>query len=254
MASSVPWSRDQRLVAFRLYCRTPFGRLHQHNPEIIELASAIGRTPSAVAMKTCNFASLDPMQQAKGVVGLGNVSSQDEALWIEFEADAEAVAAEAEAAYARLTGHDAPPLETELVLPKGLTEIKRVVRTRRVQPFFRAAVLASYDFRCALSDVAVPELLNASHIIPWKTNIGRRADPRNGIALNVLYDRAFDRGMIAFDETLRVVIAPFLKSMNPPVFHRQALLELEGRQLRLPFRFAPDPIALAHHREHVFRG
>ena len=51
-------------MAFRLYCRTPFGKLHQHNPEIVALARALGRTASAVGMKACNFASLDPAQRA----------------------------------------------------------------------------------------------------------------------------------------------------------------------------------------------
>ena len=52
----------------------------------------------------------------------------------------------------------------------------------------------------------VPELLNASHIIPWSKDIARRADPCNGIALNALYDRAFDRGLITFDESFRQVL------------------------------------------------
>ena len=51
---------DELLLTLHLYCRTPFGKLHQTNPEIIKLAQIIGRTPSAVAMKACNFASLDP--------------------------------------------------------------------------------------------------------------------------------------------------------------------------------------------------
>jgi hypothetical protein len=252
MPSRIPWSRDQLLVAFRLYCRTPFGKLHQHNPEIIELSRLLGRTPSAVGMKACNFASLDPVQHARNIAALGNVSQADRDLWAAFEQNAEAVAAEAEAAYARLTGRDAPPLETELDLPEGPTEVARTVRTRRVQAFFRAAVLASYESRCALSDIAVPELLNASHIIPWSENPARRADPRNGIALNVLYDRAFDRGLITFDESLRVVVSRRLKTSDPPILQRQALLDIEGKALRLPYRFAPDPAAMAHHREHVF--
>ena len=59
------WTRDELLVAFNLYCKTPFGRLHQRNPEIIRLASALGRTPSALAMKLVNFASLDPASATK---------------------------------------------------------------------------------------------------------------------------------------------------------------------------------------------
>ncbi len=263
MPTRIRWSHDQLLVTFRLYCRTPFGKLHRHNPEIIELAGALGRTPSAVAMKACNFASLDPVQRARNISALGNVSISDRELWDAFRANPEAVAAEAEAAYERLSlalegrgslrcsGVRVTPAP-ELDLPDGPTEIARTVRARRVQSFFRAAVLASYEYRCALSGVAVQELLNASHIIPWSDDVGRRADPRNGIALNALYDRAFDRGLITFDECLRVVLSPRLQAIDPPIFHRQTLLDLSGRDLRPPHRFAPDPAALAYHRQHVF--
>jgi predicted restriction endonuclease len=121
-----------------------------------------------------------------------------------------------------------------------------------VQSFFRDAVLVSYGNRCALSDIAVPDLLNASHIVPWKASVERRADPRNGIALNALYDRAFDRGLITFDESLRVVLSRRLGNGGAPGLYREALLSLHGRRLRLPSRFAPDPDAIAYHREHVF--
>jgi hypothetical protein len=72
------------LIAFRLYCRTQFGRLHYRNPAIIELAPLLARTPSAVAMKACNFASLDPVQRARHIAALGNVSRADRALWEEL--------------------------------------------------------------------------------------------------------------------------------------------------------------------------
>jgi putative restriction endonuclease len=252
MAKRVLWSPDELLVAFRLYCRTPFGKLHRLNPEIIELARELGRTPSAVAMKACNFASLDPAQRARNIEALGNVSRADRALWDDFHANPEAVAADAEAAHARLTGREAPPSEAELDLPEGPTEISRNVRTRRVQAFFRDAVLVSYQNRCALSDIALPELLNASHIIPWKADTRRRADPHNGLALNALYDRAFDRGLITFDESFRTVLSSRLRVGHAPPLHRQALLRLEGRKLRRPTRFAPDPAAMAYHRENVF--
>ena len=58
--------------------------------------------------------------------------------------------------------------------------------------------------RCAQHDTA---LLQASHIVPWSRDAGRRLDPRNGIALSALHDRAFDRGLITLDEELRVVVA-----------------------------------------------
>lgn len=247
------WSQDELLVAFRLYCRTPFGKLHQHNPDIIELARFLGRTPSAVAMKACNFASLDPVQKNRNISALGNVSRADRLLWESFEKDTETVAAAAEAAYARLSGPESAPPAPELEQPEGPTEVERWVRVRRIQGFFRAAVLTSYSYRCAISDIAVPELLTASHIIPWSMSPERRADPRNGIALNALHDRAFDRGLITFDTSWRLVVSSRLKTNHPSIILRQALLDTEGQVLRMPERFAPDPEAMGHHREHIFQ-
>ena len=57
MPAGTRWTRDEQLIALRLYMRTPFGRLHGGNPEIISLAGHLGRTPGALAMKASNFAS-----------------------------------------------------------------------------------------------------------------------------------------------------------------------------------------------------
>jgi hypothetical protein len=269
------WSRDQLLVAFRLYCWTPFGRLHLRNPDIIRVARAIGRTPSALALKTVNFASLDPAHRARGVKGMSNASDADRGLWAEFAQNSEAVAAEAEAAWERLAGstfqdsgrRTASPLPAlanggqggsrgtsseEMLPPEGPTETERTVRARRVQRFFRDAVLASYDFRCAITGLAIPELLTASHIIPWSQSVERRADPRNGIALNALHDRAFDRGLITFDEQFRVVVSTQLQSADVGPWHEKVLRSIAGQPLVLPERFRPDPDAITWHRNSVF--
>jgi hypothetical protein len=68
------WNRDEQPLALRLYCLLPFGKLHQSNQDVISIANAIERSPSAVAMKACNFASLDPALDRRG---LGNVSRAD---------------------------------------------------------------------------------------------------------------------------------------------------------------------------------
>ena len=61
------WTRKQLLVAFMLYCQLPFGKLHSRNPEIVKYAELIGRTPSALAMKLSNIASLDRVMIRSGV-------------------------------------------------------------------------------------------------------------------------------------------------------------------------------------------
>ena len=67
----------------------------------------------AVAMKACNFASLDPQQQARSIKALGNVSRADRELWKAFFTDSEAVAQGAEAAYVAISGK-----ETDDCLPE----------------------------------------------------------------------------------------------------------------------------------------
>lgn len=267
MPPHTSWSEREQLAVMRLYCRTPFGRLHKGNPAIVALASLIGRTPSAVAMKACNFASLDPVESRR-VRGLGNASRADRELWDRFRADSEAVADAAETAWAELgldRAGDSKPLASQAdrsqvtglegpELPSGETESVALVHIRRVQGFFRASVLVAYENRCAITGIAHPNLLNASHIIPWKNDQARRADPTNGLCLNALHDRAFDRGLITVDERMKIVVASSLLEGDHPDFHRAAFADIHGQPLKPPVRFHPDMTAMAWHRDHVFKG
>ncbi len=245
------WQRNESLLVLRLYCHTQFGKLHSRNPEIIELAEKIGRTPSAVAMKAVNFAHLDPNLERKG---LSSVSKSDRMLWEEFLADSNAIATEAEELYE--IKNIATAVEGEVQepqLPSGPTESTQEVAVRRVQGFFRRSVLTSYSQSCAISGLRLPSLLIASHIIPWSVSVEKRADPRNGIALNSLYDKLFDKGYITFDGEYRVCLSDDLKAHVTDSDLTQRLLDIEGRKLHLPSRFLPDEEALDFHRNQIFR-
>lgn len=74
------WTRDQQLIALRLYMGTPFGKLHGRNPDIIDLAQRIGRTANALAMKACNFASLNPAFRRTNRTGLSGASEANRAI------------------------------------------------------------------------------------------------------------------------------------------------------------------------------
>jgi len=252
MAKRLGWTRDQLLIALRLYMRSSFGRLHGRNPEIIELAGKIEKTSNALAMKACNFASFDPVFLASNRKGLSGASESDRAIWHEFELNPEQLAVETEEAFARLEP-DAAAIELDqLRVPTGDTDVVRMIRTRRVQSFFRAAVLTSYQSRCAISGLALPDLLIASHIVPWSVSVERRADPRNGICFNALFDRAFDRGFMTLDRDYRVVISSKLHAAIQSADLPCSLADAHGRRIRLPTRLAPDPAALEHHRAHIF--
>lgn len=245
------WTKEELLITFNLYCRTPFGQLHRRNPEIISLAQQIGRTPSAVAMKLVNFASFDPAHQARAVRGLSNASRADREIWDEFNANPEKLAFESQQAFNQIK-EDITETAEILSLPLGDTETTRLVRVRLVQRFFRDAVLTSYDYCCAICHLDLIELLTASHIIPWSKNVERRADPRNGLALCAIHDRAFDRGLITIDESFRVLLSNKVRRKTVNRLHEVALLEMDGKMIALPKRFSPDPCALAYHRKNIF--
>jgi putative restriction endonuclease len=245
------WTREQALACFNLYCRIPFGKLHKGNPEIVSFANAIGRTPSAVAMKLVNFASFDPAHKRRNVKGLANASNLDRDIWEEFESSPNTVAECSEEAFNSLALPAASPDE-ELELPKGPTEALVSRPMRLVQSFFRRSVLTSYGYKCSFCGLAVKTLLNASHIIPWKASVERRADPRNGLCLCSLHDRAFDRGLMSVDNNWKLLVSKRLKRLNQVPLHQVGLLDLEGRRIQLPGRFMPSETSLEHHRTSVF--
>ena len=68
----------------------------------------------------------------------------------------------------------------------------------RGQYFFRLAVLNSYENKGCITGLPYTELLVASHIKPWKDSDLKveKTNPMNGLSLNALYDKAFDKGLI----------------------------------------------------------
>jgi|APLak6261679142_1056127.scaffolds.fasta_scaffold00067_44 predicted restriction endonuclease len=242
------WTRSDQLVALHLYLTEPFGRLHERNPRIIDLAKRMGRTPGSVNMKANNFASLDPEFLKTGKKGLPGASASDRSLWSEFEQHRAPLGEEMEAAVEALgVVRSDPP---ELRSPLGSSEVVVTTKQRRHQRFFRDALLAAYEERCAVTGLDQAELNVASHIIPWSVDVSRRADPTNGLLLSALFDRAFDGGLITFDSGYKMICARTLK--RKPVGGRSLLLDHEGQRLRMPERFPPSTDSLRWHREHRF--
>ena len=67
---SRPWSREETIIVFNLYCKIPFNKASKNNPEVIKVANLIDRTPSSVGMKVGNFGSFDENLKAKNISGL----------------------------------------------------------------------------------------------------------------------------------------------------------------------------------------
>jgi hypothetical protein len=253
------WSREELLVAFNIYCQTPFGKLHSRNPDIVRVAAVLGRTPSSLAMKLVNFASLDPSITSTGRKGLGNASRADKAIWDEFNADWEGLAVESEIHLKELIkkGGGAVPKpqkdedDFDETNYEGATKAVQI-HARIKQSFFRRAVLSSYKQRCCITDISETRLLVASHIVPWKSDVKNRLNPRNGLCLSALHDKAFDRGLITLTDEFRIEVSPALYAFEGEPFIKGTLLSLSGKSITLPEKFSPDIAFLKRHREEVF--
>src|SRR5438067_1595728 len=99
------WQRDELILAFNLYCKTPFGKIHIRNPEIISLAKLLGRSPSALSWKLANFARLDPSLQQRQIIGAPHGGKGEIEVWNEFNSNWESLAFESEKLLAKLTGN-----------------------------------------------------------------------------------------------------------------------------------------------------
>lgn len=181
----------------------------------------------------------------------------DCAMWAEYHANLNELAPEGEALLAQLmTGEpdasiDVQPDGRVLKVPEGPTESTASVKVRRCQQYFRQAVLNTYQGRCAVTGLAVRDLLVASHIIPWNAAEQHRLDSQNGIALNALHDKAFDRGLITFDTALRLVCSKALKDHFANATVARHFQTYEGKPLTIPAEAAgPKPEYMAWHRSH----
>lgn len=251
MATSVPWTREHTLAAFHLYTLLAFGKLHHRTPEIQQLASWQGRTPSSLAMKLVNFASLDPQIIASGRAGLSGASNQDRELWSALQHNWDMIAEEAASAYTDLALAHGVQADSELLkeveeeIGEGWTR-SAIVQVRVHQARFRRAILASYDSTCCISGLRHEKLVIASHIIPWSQDTKNRLNPQNGLCLSALHDRAYDQGLITVLPDFTVRVSPKL-IMDQNDFLMTSLLNLDGMMIKLPERFRPSPEFLSAH-------
>jgi putative restriction endonuclease len=249
-SGTVKWMRDEHILAFNLYCQIPFGTIHMRNPRIVELARLLGRSVGSVSYKLSNFARLDPALRERGIRGNEHGAKGEENVWDEFASDPEALAFESERLMADRMGRpleEVAGIETR-DLPAAGIEREAVVRVRVNQSFFRRRIVSAYEFRCCVTGLTTPELLVASHIVPWAKDPANRLNPRNGLCLNALHDRAFDRGLMWIEPGFVMRFASRLKH-KPDDPTLSWMTAFDGHRLYLPKRFAPDTRFLAMHAE-----
>ena len=249
------WTREETLAAFNLYSSMPYGQIHDYEPRIARLAALLGRPPASVAMKMCNLASYDPKHRKRGVTGLSRPCKMERLVWDEFEASPSEILYESAQLIAQLKKVKLKPefpLEPEVAdMPEG-REKERIVKARVNQGLFRRVVLSSYGDSCCITGIAVPSLLVASHIVPWRENPQERLNPRNGLCLNALHDRAFDRGLISVDADCIVRVSRQILQADSRSEKIEFIAKSDGAEIRPPEKFAPRPEFLEYHYRNIF--
>lgn len=104
--------------------------------------------------------------------------------------------------------------EKEVALLPKTTEAERLVVQRVGQNLFRDGLLDLWEGRCAVTGLAVPALLRASHIKPWADceTDAERLDVYNGLLLAPHLDAAFDQGFITVADDGAIVVSRALEA------------------------------------------
>lgn len=236
------WTREELISAYNLYCKIPVDRINSHNESIIESANLLCKPPKEVAKRFLNFSKLDVTMNV-----LGNIEEEDKNTRNHFNQNWNELVYESES---RIIDFE-NKLKNISQFPKG-KEHKRLVKTRVDQDFFRKAVLSSYKYKCCITGLPFVELLQASHIKPWKDDENNRLNPRNGVCLNVLHHTAFDNGFITITTDFMVKIS---KCINKYLDHKSVedyFIRYQNKKITLPDRFLPDKLFLEYHNKHIF--
>jgi hypothetical protein len=116
------------------------------------------------------------------------------------------------------------------------TEAERLVVQRIGQDIFRSRLMDYWQGRCPLTGITDPALLRASHIVPWAEceSDAERLDVHNGLLLSALWDAAFDRALVTFDDEGNPQFSPELSERARDELRWSSPISLtNGHRLRL---------------------
>jgi len=106
------------------------------------------------------------------------------------------------------------------------------IRRRRGQPEFRRRLLEAYESRCAVTGNAMPDLLEAAHIIPHAEGTDYRES--NGLLLRADIHTLYDLHHLSIDDRGEIHLSRDAQAMED----YQAL---HGRHIRFPVRISQEP-------------
>lgn len=105
-----------------------------------------------------------------------------------------------------------PHVQLELNTP-GITERRGLVTSRVGQGAYRKRIIHRWEYKCAVTGFDKLDVLIASHIVPWAdATDNERLDVDNGILLSPTYDALFDRHLITFEDSGKIILSNAIDS------------------------------------------
>lgn len=243
-----PWSKEETIIAFNLYCKIPFKDCNKNHPTIIKYAQLLGRTPSALNMKIGNIGRLDPDLTKKGITGLTHGAKLEEEVWAEFYNNPESLAFESERLIAQISKQETDNSSdfNPENFPQGIDK-EIIIKQRINQNFFRATVMCSYNFSCCISGVSNIELLEACHIVSWSQDSINRTNPKNGLCMNSFFHKAYDKHLMAITPDLLIIFSDKLLDNIKDISFANYLHQINGKKIIMPNKFHPQKEFLEIH-------
>lgn len=240
------------IIVLDLYFKLPFGRLNKNTSEVKALAKLIGRSDNSVALRLVNYAACDPYILSTGRRGMASGRERCMPYWNKYANNKEELFLKADEIRAKLS-------RTSIEKILGINPVDfigkerdTVIKQRVNQSAFRTMILGNYENKCAITGIDIPELLIASHIVPWSIDKENRLNPSNGICLSPLYDKMFDKGLIGIREDYSIQLSFELKQNVGKDFYNNHIGFIADRKLRLPIEHLPNLKFLEYHYNNIF--
>ncbi|VVD60138.1 hypothetical protein PCO31110_00056 [Pandoraea communis] len=128
-------------------------------------------------------------------------------------------------------------LATLTEAPDESEQVYTQVKSRGIQQIlFRDAVNKAYSKQCAFTGMEFHDTLEACHIVPWSEGTRQqRLDVRNGILLNPLHHKLFDKAYITLRSDYTIAYRdPRASSRKHSKLEASLTTKLHGHQMRLP--------------------
>jgi putative restriction endonuclease len=139
-----------------------------------------------------------------------------------------------------------------LSTPSQAEDVYARVKIRgMMQIQFRRALLAAYGGICCFSGIAIKEVLEAAHIIPWsRAEPHLRGSVNNGLLLSSLHHKLFENGLLTLDAEFRIWCnEKTLSRIQQTELMKHLVFGLHGKVIRLPkkTKWYPTPSLIEMH-------